>query len=115
MSPDVEDAIIGKVVRERHTARRALAVLETEVSQVCAKLGKLVRLLERNAHLVWIAKASTNERYLNERLNDYMAEKLPEFQLSDIDGKRIADLTSRLRDAIDEVERLDKEAVKYGL
>jgi hypothetical protein len=115
MSPEEEDAIIGKLVRERKAARNTLALLQTEVSQVREKLRKMVLLLENNAHLVWIDGASTNEHYLNARLNDYVSGKLEEFQLSDLDGRRIAALTSRVRDAMVELERLDIEAKKHGV
>jgi hypothetical protein len=115
MSPQEEDAIIGKLVRERKAAKHTLALLQTEVGHIREKLRKMVLLLENNAHLVWIDGASTNEHYLDARLNDYVSGKLEEFQLSDLDGKRIADLTSRIRDTMDELERLNKEAAKHGV
>lgn len=115
MSPEVEDAIIGRLVRERKTAKHTLAVLQTEVGQVREKLRKMVLLLENNAHLVWIDGVSTGEHFVSDRLNDYVSGTLPEFQLSDLDGKRIASLTSRFREAMADLARLNKEAEKYGL
>ena len=102
-------------MREKREAKHSLAILETEVAHIREKLRKLLTLLENNARLVWFEGISTNRRHFDERESDYLSHRIETFRLSDFDGRRLAELTSQIRDAETEVERLDKAAKKYGI
>jgi hypothetical protein len=105
MSPEDQDAIIGRVLRQRKEAHQRLAMLQAEAKRIGEKLGTLSGILVRHPHDVWFEAASTNTGYRRDEES---------FKLADIDSKKIADLTSQIRDALDEVKRWNDEARKLG-
>jgi len=60
-----------------------------------------------NVEYVWFDSASTNENYPHPRGDS--------FSVADVDGVRIAKLTSEIRDVKDEIKRLSQQARELGL
>jgi CRISPR/Cas system-associated protein Cas5 (RAMP superfamily) len=107
MSPEDKDAVIGRVLRQRKEAKENLATLAAEAKRIGEKLSVLSGYLIHNPHYVWFEATSTNTKYRRPGMEE-------SFRLSDFDSKKIADLTTQIRNAMDEVERLNNEAGKLG-
>jgi hypothetical protein len=114
MSPELEDAIIGQLVRERREAKNRLDLLSTQLFHTRETLKKLIGLMENNAHLIWFEGVSTGATPAD-REGDYLSGRIRTFRVEEIDGRKIADLTSQIREAQKEYSRLSDEASKYDL
>ena len=106
MSVEDQDALIGRVLRQKKDADRRLAMLLAEAKRIGENLRNLSALLTGNAQYIWFDGVSTNTGYRHPSADT--------FKLADIDGQKIAALTSQIRDAMDEQRRCCDEANKLG-
>lgn len=107
LTPDQQAAIIGRAVIAKRNAETQLAMLKEEAARVGKVLGSLAGYLGNNVEFVWFDGASTNQNYPHPRGDS--------FSIADVDGTRIAKLTSEIRDAKDELKRLSQQARDLGL
>lgn len=106
MDSEKQHAIIGKVLSDKREAEKKQAMLKKEAERLGNVLENLAGYLRGNVEYVWFCGASTNEHYPHPR-GDV-------FSVSDVDGQRIAELTSEIRNTMDEIKRLNGEARALG-
>ena len=107
LTTEQEAAIIGRVVLAKNAAEKRLALLKEEAARIGKVLGSLAGYIGNNVEFVWFDGVSTNENYPHPRGDS--------FSVADVDGVRIAKLTSEIRDAKDEIKRLSQQARDLGL
>lgn len=91
----------------KSAAAKRLALLKEEAARIGKVLGSLAGYMGNNVEYIWFDGISTNENYSHPRGNS--------FSVADEDGVRIAKLTSEIRDAKDQIERLSQHARDLGL
>jgi hypothetical protein len=106
ITTEQQHAIIGKVISEKRAAEQRLAVLKEEIRRIGDALGTLSGYCRGNAEYIWFTGESTNENYPHPRGDS--------FSIPDVDGKRLAKLTSELRDVKDEIRSLTRSARQLG-
>jgi hypothetical protein len=107
VTSEQEAALIGRVVVAKRAAEKRLAVLLEESRRIGDVLGSIAGYMRGNVQYVWFDDVSTNENYPHPRGDS--------FRVADVDGERIAKLTSEIRDAKDEIKRLSQQARDLGL
>jgi hypothetical protein len=99
-------AIIGKVFSDKRQAEKKLAMLKEEAKRYGEVLGTLAGFLHGNVEYIWFDGVSTNENYPHPRGDSFSVE--------DVDGRKIAQLTSEIRNTKDEIKRLSQQARDLG-
>lgn len=107
LTSEQEAAVIGRVVIAKRAAEKRLAMLLAESQRIGDELGNLAGYLRGNVHFVWFEGVSTNENYPHPRGDSFL--------VADVNGTRIAKLTSEIRDVKDEIKRLSQQARDLGV
>lgn len=102
-----QDAVIGRIVRERAETERNISALESEAG----RLGAMYRVI--GDILATRPEALVFENV--PRPVEYSQGASHIFNAKDIDGNRLVSLTSELRELKSTLDRLREEAAKFGL
>jgi hypothetical protein len=106
MTEEQEDAIIGRVLRERKKVESHLAALDADAGKISQKLGQLSEMLDRSPQDVWFHGQPVATK-------DY-APRSASFNVADFDIQHVIDLTNQIRDTREKLDRLNSEASKFG-
>lgn len=107
MSQQEQDAVIGRVVRERQEAHKTLAVLDSEAKRLGKQLSGLGEMLQiRPATIVFENQMVAVH---HKRQGD------PLFNPNDISVERIIKLTEEIRGLRDRLDTLQNEAKNLGI
>jgi hypothetical protein len=102
MTAEMQDILIGRVLREKKEAEIHLALVQTQVKRAIGVLAAIASVGSIHPEHIWFTGVSTNTNYEHPHGEA--------FRVEDVDGRTIARLTSELRDAKDRVKELREEA-----
>ncbi|SRR6266567_1282179 len=107
MTQEQQDAIIGRVLRERGEAERHLAALQAEAARLGAYFIKVGSMLDKHPETVFFEALSTNIKY---------AGSNPQIlQGSNLSLEATVHTTNEIRDAMEKVERLRAECERLRI
>jgi hypothetical protein len=104
---DERDLARGRVTREKNEAEAKLNRLKAKAQATGNLLARLSQVLLTTPHHTHFEAASTNVKMIPSNVEI--------FRQNEVDGKQIAQFTNELRDAIEELERVQKRARPYGI
>lgn len=108
MTESAQDAVIGRVVRERSEAQRQVDLLTTEASRLGRIFGELGGGLQNDpAHVVFDGQGVAHE-YLR-------GDGKPLYQAEDIRGDKVATLVDDLRTKLELLANLKRQAASLGV
>lgn len=102
----VDDAEIGRVVRERKQAQDKIAELRSHLDNLGSQLRELSGLLRTKPESIKFEGVSFPAEYLNQPLT---------FKIEAIDGKAIANSVTSLREWLEKSQRLNEHAKRLGV
>jgi hypothetical protein len=107
MSQDEQDLLAGRTMREKAEAKRKLDQLIAKAGQLGARLTALGEMLQQSPQNVMFEGISTNIKYVSPGAGSFRAHE--------VNGKEIAELTTAIRDAMEEVDRVKQRAERLGV
>ena len=107
MSQEEKDAVIGRVAREKAESAKQVTLLRAEAGRIGRLFKEVGNRLETEPEYVVFHGVSTDTQYC--RLDDTI------FDLMHLDSRQVVKLTTDLRDAVNKLKRLQKEAADLGI
>ena len=102
-----QDALVGRVVREKKAAEKRLALLKEESARIGKAISHLPAYLQNNPKHVWIDGLSTNENHPDPHGATITTK--------DFDPSRIAKITSEIWDVADLIRQLSEREHALGI
>lgn len=109
VSEEQQDAVIGRVARERSEAKKKLALLRAEAVRIGQTLADIGRRLQIDPQYVVFEREPVNIIYSNSKLNN------PPLRKADINGDEILKLTNDIRATTDNLKILEEQAKNLGI
>jgi hypothetical protein len=104
MTEELQDQVIGKLVRERRSAQVRLDTLRREGKVQGAKFKELSENMDSNIQRIWLQR--NNE--------DPPQDRMIKVKMSDVNGEALATLTDEIRATQVELDRLNEECRVLG-
>ena len=104
MDDNQRNAVVARTLEEKKKAEREIALLQSEATRIGGILVEVGFRLQREPESVVFNGVSFSTEY---------AVGVPSFERDDINGERLAKLTSDLRDQMDSLERLKNQIEKF--
>jgi hypothetical protein len=112
MTPEQEDAILIRTLRERKAASQRLTYLKVEIEYLSERLGFLANYLAANPHHVKF-EDDEGQRIYQEAPRRERTSGLT-FKTSEIDGKNIAALVREYRETSEKFSKLEETVKTLG-
>jgi len=109
MSPEEQDAILGRTLREKKVLTENLAYLRAEAMQVSNRLSLLSSLLTGNIHLIRFTEADESAAYTP---TPHVPGTI--FKVSEIDGNSIAALIRQYQETAEKLQKVEATAKGLG-
>lgn len=107
MTEENDHIIVGRVLSQKKDAERKLALLQVQAKNIGERWIALGESLVEDPENTWFDEGHASYAY---------SGPIPKrsHRLSDFDPKQIAEVTSEIREAMEQVKRLTSEASKLG-
>jgi hypothetical protein len=109
MSEEQEDAVIGRVIREKKEAEQHLALLQAEARKFGETFSALGASLRASAEYVVFERQEVDVRYHSPHGNNRL------YKAEEINAERVKTLTHEIRTALLRLATLTEEARKLGV
>ena len=106
MTAEQNDAMIGRLLRERKEVEGRLAALEADAGKISQKLNQLGEMLDRSPQDVWFQGQSVGG-------NGY-PPRSASFNVVDFNIQHVINLTNEIRDTREKLDTLNSEASRLG-